>query len=62
MYSSSIFLTIYINDINIFSEFENNIIKFKYKLIDEFIIIDLKEYTYYLRLYIYIRLEEIYLY
>lgn len=61
MYPSSIFLTVYVDDINIFEEDEEIIIKFKNTLLKEFEMIDLGQYAYYLGLHVHIRLEGTYL-
>lgn len=61
MYPFGMFLTVYINNINIFDEFEDNIVKFKKELIDEFEITDLGQYAYYLRLHVHMRPKGIYL-
>ena len=62
MHPSGMFLTVYVDDINIFGDSENSIIKFKHELADEFEMTDLGECAYYLGLHVYMRPEGTYLY
>ena len=61
MHPSGLFLTVYVDDINIFGENENDIIEFKKTMSKEFEMTDLGQCAYYLGLHVHVRPEGIYL-
>nr|ANM86643.1 putative integrase [Cladonia uncialis subsp. uncialis]AUW30833.1 putative integrase - catalytic core [Cladonia uncialis subsp. uncialis] len=61
IHPSGLFLTVYVDDINIFGANEDAIVKFKGELAAEFEMTDLGECAYYLGLHIHMRPEGIYL-
>ena len=61
IHPSGMILTVYVDDINIFGKSEDNIIKFKKELAEEFEMTDLGECAYYLGLHVHMRPEGTYL-